>query len=70
MAAGMNVVSLAMVPAWIGTTGHHTLMMAGHELMLLGMLVAMLARWWHYSDLHHELLIRGRRYKLARGLRT
>ncbi|MEQ7127709.1 hypothetical protein ABN034_24760 [Actinopolymorpha sp. B11F2] len=50
MVAGMNVGFLAMVPLWIGTTSHHTAMMAGHELMFLGMLVAMLARRQHYSD--------------------
>ncbi|MEQ4204356.1 hypothetical protein [Actinopolymorpha sp. B9G3] len=50
MVAGMNVGFLAMVPLWIGATSHHTLMMAGHELMFLGMLVVMLARRQHYSD--------------------
>ena len=50
MIAGMNVGFLALAPQWIGATGHHTQMMAGHELMFLGMLVAMLARRQHYSD--------------------
>jgi hypothetical protein len=50
MVAGMNVGFLAMVPLWIGATSHHTLIMAGHELMFLGMLIAMLARRQHYSD--------------------
>jgi hypothetical protein len=44
MAAGMNVPFLALVPLWVGTMNHHTLMMTGHELMFLGMFVAMLPR--------------------------
>lgn len=44
-AAGMNLPFLAPVVAlWGGLINHHTLMTAGHVPMLLGMLVAMLAR--------------------------
>lgn len=50
MIAGMSVGFLALAPQWIGATCHDTLVMAGHELMFLGMLVAMLARRQHYSD--------------------
>jgi hypothetical protein len=50
MVAGMTVGFLALAPQWIGATGHHAPMAAGHELMFLGMLVAMLARREHYSD--------------------
>jgi hypothetical protein len=49
MVAGMNVGFLAMAPQWIGATSHHTPMLAAHDLMFLGMLVAMLGRREHYS---------------------
>jgi hypothetical protein len=50
MVAGMSVGFLAMAPQWIGATGHHAPMVAGHDLMFLGMLVAMLGRREQYSE--------------------
>ncbi|GAA3384691.1 hypothetical protein [Cryptosporangium minutisporangium] len=51
MVAGMSVGFVALVPLWMGGTGHHhAATMAGHEWMYLGMLVAMLGRRQYYSD--------------------
>jgi flagellar biosynthetic protein FliP len=49
MVVGMTVGFLALAPQWTGAAGHHAPMMAGHELMFLGMFVAMFARRQHYT---------------------
>jgi hypothetical protein len=41
-----------LVPLWLGAITEHTLMIAGHVLMLLGMLVALLLRPAEYTG-HH-----------------
>lgn len=53
MSAGMNVPFLVpLVPLSVGGISEHTLMMAGHVLMFLGMFAAMLARRQEY--IHHR----------------
>jgi hypothetical protein len=54
MAAAMYLPFVVLlVPLWTGAVSGHTLMIAGHALMLPAMAVAMLLRLGEYTHAHH-----------------